>query len=222
MKTKAILCLFTLLSILSFNNTFTSERRKTINIENFKFNRDIYDVTDIWKENEPFLGKFTKKKKWQFLPSKRTNKIAISQDKTVGFICYNKIDGFISAIAVANKHKNCGYGTALIKNSLADLFSHQHKKVVLGVFRGNIKAIKFYKKLRFLKTDKDSKYFFYTITLKNYLLNKKRNKPKLLKKVANKKQGATIVMITHDEHVAKQASRIIRLHDGKVVKTQKK
>ncbi|MCK5632122.1 ABC transporter ATP-binding protein [bacterium] len=37
----------------------------------------------------------------------------------------------------------------------------------------------------------------------------------------HKKQGATIVMITHDEHVAKQASRIIRLHDGKVVKTKK-
>jgi putative ABC transport system ATP-binding protein len=38
----------------------------------------------------------------------------------------------------------------------------------------------------------------------------------LLKKL-NKVQGVTIVMITHDEHVAAQASRIIRLHDGSIV-----
>ncbi len=33
----------------------------------------------------------------------------------------------------------------------------------------------------------------------------------------NKEQGVTIVMITHDEHVAQEAGRVIRLHDGKIV-----
>ena len=37
-------------------------------------------------------------------------------------------------------------------------------------------------------------------------------------KTLNSQQGSTIVMITHDEHVAQEANRIIRLHDGKVVK----
>jgi len=38
----------------------------------------------------------------------------------------------------------------------------------------------------------------------------------LIKKL-NTEQNVTIVMITHDEHVAQQAGRIIRLHDGKIV-----
>lgn len=36
-------------------------------------------------------------------------------------------------------------------------------------------------------------------------------------KQLNSQQGVTIVMITHDEHVAAQATRIIRLHDGNIV-----
>ncbi len=38
----------------------------------------------------------------------------------------------------------------------------------------------------------------------------------LIKKL-NQEQGVTIVMITHDEHVAAQASRIIRLQDGNII-----
>lgn len=41
----------------------------------------------------------------------------------------------------------------------------------------------------------------------------------LIKKL-NQEQGVTIVMITHDEHVAEQAGRIIRLHDGNIVTTK--
>ena len=29
--------------------------------------------------------------------------------------------------------------------------------------------------------------------------------------------GTTIILVTHDEHVAAQAQRIVRIHDGRVV-----
>ena len=32
------------------------------------------------------------------------------------------------------------------------------------------------------------------------------------------KKGKTIIMITHDAHLAKKAKRVIRLKDGKIVK----
>ncbi len=38
----------------------------------------------------------------------------------------------------------------------------------------------------------------------------------LLKKL-HREEGATIVMITHEEHIANQAERIVRIHDGKIV-----
>ncbi len=37
----------------------------------------------------------------------------------------------------------------------------------------------------------------------------------------HKDQGKTIVLVTHDEHVAKRADRIEYLHDGAITKTQK-
>lgn len=37
----------------------------------------------------------------------------------------------------------------------------------------------------------------------------------------HEKQGKTIVLVTHDEHVAKRADRIEYLHDGEITKTQK-
>ncbi|MEA2037985.1 MAG: ABC transporter ATP-binding protein [Nanoarchaeota archaeon] len=37
----------------------------------------------------------------------------------------------------------------------------------------------------------------------------------------HKKEKKTIIMVTHDEHVAKEAERIEYLHDGQIVKTKK-
>jgi len=37
----------------------------------------------------------------------------------------------------------------------------------------------------------------------------------------NKKQGVTIIVITHDQHVAESTNRIIRLFDGKIVEDKK-
>jgi len=33
----------------------------------------------------------------------------------------------------------------------------------------------------------------------------------------HKERGVTIVLITHDEHIAQEASRVIKLHDGKII-----
>jgi putative ABC transport system ATP-binding protein len=38
----------------------------------------------------------------------------------------------------------------------------------------------------------------------------------------NKEEGKTIVMVTHDEDLAKEAARIEYLRDGKIVKTLKR
>ena len=38
----------------------------------------------------------------------------------------------------------------------------------------------------------------------------------LLKRL-NKEEGKTIIMITHDDHLAKEAERIIRLKDGEII-----
>ncbi len=38
----------------------------------------------------------------------------------------------------------------------------------------------------------------------------------------NKKEGKTIVMITHDAHLAKNADRVAFLKDGQIIKTQKR
>ena len=35
----------------------------------------------------------------------------------------------------------------------------------------------------------------------------------------HEKEGKTIIMVTHDEHVAKNADRIEYLKDGKIIKT---
>ena len=37
-------------------------------------------------------------------------------------------------------------------------------------------------------------------------------------KISNKKYNQTIIMITHDLELAKEADRIIKLEDGKIVK----
>ena len=37
----------------------------------------------------------------------------------------------------------------------------------------------------------------------------------------NKEEGKTIIMITHDDHLAKEAERIIRLKDGEIIKHDK-
>ena len=39
----------------------------------------------------------------------------------------------------------------------------------------------------------------------------------LLKK-SNKEYGQTIILVTHDENIAKEADRIITMNDGKIVK----
>ena len=38
-----------------------------------------------------------------------------------------------------------------------------------------------------------------------------------LLKIANKKNGQTIIIITHDLEIAKQADRVITIQDGKIV-----
>jgi len=40
-------------------------------------------------------------------------------------------------------------------------------------------------------------------------------------KQLNKDEGDTIVIITHDNHLAKQTNRIVRLHDGQIVEDKK-
>lgn len=42
----------------------------------------------------------------------------------------------------------------------------------------------------------------------------------LLKK-SNKEYNQTIILVTHDENVAKEAERIITINDGKIVKDEK-
>ena len=42
----------------------------------------------------------------------------------------------------------------------------------------------------------------------------------LLKK-ANKEYGQTIILVTHDESIAKEADRIITINDGKIVEDKK-
>lgn len=43
----------------------------------------------------------------------------------------------------------------------------------------------------------------------------------LLKK-ANKENEQTIILVTHDENIAKEADRIITINDGKIVRDTKK
>ena len=42
----------------------------------------------------------------------------------------------------------------------------------------------------------------------------------LLKK-SNKEYKQTIILVTHDENIAKEADRIITINDGKIVKDEK-
>ena len=42
----------------------------------------------------------------------------------------------------------------------------------------------------------------------------------LLKK-SNKEYNQTIILVTHDENIAKEADRVITIQDGKIVKDEK-
>lgn len=53
-------------------------------------------------------------------------------------------------------------------------------------------------------------------------LDSKRNQEIIeLLKYSNKKYGQTLILITHDENIALQANRIIRIADGKIVSDEK-
>lgn len=52
--------------------------------------------------------------------------------------------------------------------------------------------------------------------------SKNSNEIVTLLEMANKKYGQTIIMITHDIEIARNASRIITIEDGKIVKDEKK
>ena len=41
-----------------------------------------------------------------------------------------------------------------------------------------------------------------------------------LLKLSNKKYNQTLIMITHDEHIALQADRIITIEDGKIIRDE--
>lgn len=42
-----------------------------------------------------------------------------------------------------------------------------------------------------------------------------------LLKLSNKQYGQTLIIVTHDENIALQADRIIRICDGKVVRDER-
>ncbi len=42
-----------------------------------------------------------------------------------------------------------------------------------------------------------------------------------LLKLSNKQYGQTLIIVTHDENIALQADRIIRISDGKVVRDER-
>ena len=52
---------------------------------------------------------------------------------------------------------------------------------------------------------------------------KKKRRKKSVKKLkySNKKYGQPLIVVTHDENIALQADRIIRIADGRIVSDEK-
>ena len=82
-------------------------------------------------------------------------------DTTVGFINYAAFDanvltfhmrryGQIHLIGIDTQYQNKGYGSTLLKHAMEDLKRLQVSEIIIGVKRGNIRALTLYKKIGFI------------------------------------------------------------------------